>query len=126
MTRSAAELSRMSKEELDALPYGAIRLSPRGTVLSYNATEGRIAGRRPERVLGRNFFLDVAPCTDVQEFRGRFLEVARGEGSLLREFTFEFAFDPPLRVTITFLKDRSDDSVWVLVEPSPAAGNRER
>lgn len=120
MVSSAAELSRMTEEELDALPYGAIRLSPRGTILGYNATEGRIAGRKPERVLGRNFFLDVAPCTDVREFRGRFLEMVRGEGSLLQEFTFEFAFDPPITVAITFLKDRSDGSVWVLVEPLPA------
>ncbi|HEV2801090.1 MAG TPA: PAS domain-containing protein [Pyrinomonadaceae bacterium] len=114
---TAADLSAMTKDELDALPYGAIRLSAYGTILSYNATEGRLTGRTPERVLGRNFFLDVAPCTDVQEFHGRFRELVHGQGSLLYEFTFEFPFNPPARVSITFLRDRGDDSVWVLIEP---------
>jgi photoactive yellow protein len=113
---SSADLSRMTKEELDALPYGAIRLSSYGTILSYNATEGRLTGRVPERVLGRNFFLDVAPCTDVQEFHGRFRELVRGQSSLLHTFAFEFPFEPPVCVSITFLRDRGDESVWVLVE----------
>ena len=113
---TAADLSQMTKEELDALPFGAIRLSPYGTILSYNAAEGRLTGRRPERVLGRDFFRDVAPCTDVQEFRGRFIELAKGGSSIFHELSFEFALNPPVRVRITFLRDRGDDSVWVLVE----------
>jgi photoactive yellow protein len=115
---TAAGLSRMTEEELNALPYGAIRLSPYGTVLSYNATEGHLTGRVPARVLGRNFFLDVAPCTDVQEFRGRFIELAKDSGvSIFHEFSFEFPFEKPLRVKITLLRDRGDKSIWVLVEP---------
>jgi photoactive yellow protein len=119
---TAADLSRMTEGELDALPYGAIKLSPYGTVLGYNATEGRMTGRARERVLGRNFFLDVAPCTDVQEFRGRFVELAKeSEISIFQEFSFEFPFDPPLRVSITLLRDRGDLSIWVLVEPDARA-----
>ena len=118
---TAAQLAEMSRAELDALPYGAIRLSPFGTVLSYNATEARLAGRVPEQVLGRNFFRDVAPCTDVQEFHGQFTSLVRGGRSIFHEFSFDFPFDPPLRVHITFLRDRGDDSVWVLIEPSDEA-----
>jgi photoactive yellow protein len=119
---TAADLSRMTEEELDALPFGAIKLSPRGTVISYNATEGRLTGRTRERVLGRNFFIDVAPCTDVQEFRGRFVELAKeSEMSIFHEFSFEFPFVPPLTVKITLLRDRGDKSIWVLVEPDAGA-----
>lgn len=119
---TAADLSRMTEDELDALPFGAIKLSPRGTILGYNETEGRLTGRTRERVLGRNFFLDVAPCTDVQEFRGRFAELAgESEISIFHEFSFEFPFEPPLRVTITLLRDRGDRSIWVLVEPDSGA-----
>lgn len=119
---TAADLSRMTEEELNALPFGAIKLSPYGTVLSYNETEGRLTGRTPERVLGRNFFLDVAPCTDVQEFRGRFVELAKeSEISIFQEFSFEFPFQPPLTVKITLLRDRGDKSIWVLVEPEAGA-----
>lgn len=118
---AAAELSKMTHEQLDALPYGAIRLSPRGTIINYNATEGRLANRSPQRVLGKNFFRDVAPCTDVREFRGRFAELIEAGRSVFHEFDFDFTFDPPLRVRVTLLRDRGDDSVWVLVEPSAAA-----
>lgn len=107
----------MTRAQLDALPYGAIRLSARGTIISYNATEGRLAGRTPARVLGTNFFRDVAPCTDVREFRGRFEELVAAGRSVFHEFDFEFSFLPPLCVHITLLRDRGDDSVWVLVEP---------
>jgi photoactive yellow protein len=119
---TAADLSRLTKEELDALPFGAIRLSSYGTILSYNAMEGSLTGRLPERVLGRNFFRDVAPCTDVQEFHGRFSELVHAERSLLVEFTFEFAFNPSMRVLITFLRDQGDESVWVLVKYPTASG----
>lgn len=115
---TADDLSKMTKEELDALPYGAIKLSPHGTILSYNETEGCLTGRAPERVLGLNFFRDVAPCTDVKEFHGRFREMVGAAGSLLHEFNFEFCFNPPMHVRITILRDRGDESLWVLVEPT--------
>ena len=120
MKASATELSQMSREELDALPFGAVRLSAQGTIMSYNMAEGRLSGRTPERVLGRNFFRDVAPCTDVREFHGRFTELFKEPGSLLNEFSFVFAFDPPMRVNITLLRDRGDNSVWALIEHADA------
>jgi hypothetical protein len=43
-----------------------------GTILKYNATEGAITGRDPKAVLGRNFFRDVAPCTNRPAFKGVF------------------------------------------------------
>jgi photoactive yellow protein len=110
----------MTREQLDALPYGAIRLSPRGTIITYNATEGRLAGRSPQRVLGKNFFRDVAPCADVREFRGRFAELVATGRSMFYEFDFEFTFDPPARVRVTLLRGSGDDGVWVLVEPQAA------
>lgn len=119
---TAADLSAMTREELDDLPFGAIRLSPYGTVLSYNEAEGRMTGRDPARVLGRNFFTDIAPCTDVREFRGRFVELAQeSDKSMYHEFSFEFPFETPLRVRITLLRDRGDESIWVLVEPYETA-----
>lgn len=120
---TADELSKMSREDLDALPYGAIRLSPHGTILSYNATEAHLTGRQPERVLGRNFFREVAPCADVKEFHGRFVELNGAGGSIFQEFSFEFPFEPPLQVQITLLRDRSDGSVWALVDRSEGAAS---
>lgn len=45
-----------------------------------------------EAVLGRNFFTEVAPCTRVKEFEGRFRALAAGEGAGLVTFDFTFPF----------------------------------
>lgn len=75
-------LPRLSAEEADSLPYGLIQVDRAGTVVGYNRAEEAESGRRRDRVIGRNFFRDVAPCTAVREFEGRFREmVARGEAA---------------------------------------------
>ena len=50
--------------ELDTLPYGVIAMSLDGTVEAYNLAESKLAGLTPERVIGKNFFSSVAPCTN--------------------------------------------------------------
>ena len=84
-------VSRLSPEELDDLPYGLIVLDAEGRVLRYNDTEARLAGLPPERVIGRNFFAEIAPCTRVREFEGRFRELAR-DPTRVRVQSFDFAF----------------------------------
>ncbi|MEO1369682.1 MAG: PAS domain-containing protein, partial [Acidobacteriota bacterium] len=59
----------LSENELDGLPFGAIRLDADGAVVLYNAAESAISGRRKEDVIGRNFFTEVAPCTNVKSSR---------------------------------------------------------
>ena len=49
-------------EELDDTPFGIVGLDAAGIVVLFNAVESRLAGLRPERVLGRPFFDEVAPC----------------------------------------------------------------
>ena len=50
--------------ELDTAPYGVIAMSLDGTVEAYNLAESKLAGLTPERVIGKNFFSSVAPCTN--------------------------------------------------------------
>src|SRR5919199_3434370 len=76
---------------LDQLPYGIIVVDETGTILYYNAREEQIANRRREDVTGKNFFTEVAPCTQVQEFYGRFQETMRRTG-LVAHFHFHFPF----------------------------------
>lgn len=85
-------LGRMSPEQLDRLPFGVVTLDSNGRVIAYNDTESRLAGLPRESVLGRNFFGDVAPCTAVREFEGRFRDFAAGRTRMALE-TFEFVFN---------------------------------
>lgn len=87
------DLSNLSAADVDALPFGFIALSPDGTVRKYNRYEADLARKDPADVLGKNFFQEIAPCTQVQEFEGRFRDFAAGDGAEpTLSFDFEFAF----------------------------------
>lgn len=86
------DLSRMTAADIDALPFGFIGLSPDGTIRKYNRYEADLARTDPQAALGKNFFRDLAPCTQVQEFEGKFREFAAGTGEPTLTFDFVFAF----------------------------------
>ncbi len=85
-------LSQLTVADIDALPFGFIGLAPDGTIRKYNRYEADLARTDPKTVLGRNFFRDVAPCTQVKEFEGRFHEFAAGTGEPTMTFDFVFTF----------------------------------
>jgi len=105
----------LGTSDLDALPFGMIQLDRTGKILKFNRTEANLARINQERQLGRNFFDDVAPCTKVREFYGRFQEGLE-KRSLYETFGFVFKFDHGWRnVAITMMYSDKTDSVWVLV-----------
>ena len=65
-------LSWLSPQEIDSLAFGAIELDRTGRVLRFNATESQLTGRKPEDVIGRSFFHEIAPCCNKPAFRGVF------------------------------------------------------
>lgn len=108
-------IESMSEAQLDELPFGAIHLDKDGKVLSYNRTESQLTGRDPKRVIGRNFFTEVAPCTNVQSFAGRFREgVARKDLHAIFPYRFDFEM-APRDVSVTLFYSRQTDSAWVFV-----------
>jgi len=113
-----AEIERiqsLGESDLDRLPFGAIRLDREGKILSYNRTEAELSGRRKESVLGKSFFLEVAPCTNVQEFAGRFREgVARGSLHMVFPYVFDFQMEPR-NVWVTLFYSNETDTTWVFV-----------
>lgn len=87
------DLSRLSAAEIDSLPFGYIAMAPDGTIRKYNRYEADLARRDPQEVLGKNFFREVAPCTQVKEFEGRFQQFVNGEiAQATLAFDFEFTF----------------------------------
>lgn len=103
---------------LDLLPYGIIVVDEEGKILYYNAREEEIAKRRRGNVLGKNFFSEVAPCTQVQEFYGRFKETMLRAG-LVADFHFRFPFPGrPREVEITLTSFQKDGSNLCLISVS--------
>ena len=105
---------------LDALPFGMIQLDGQGKILRFNKTEAALARLNQERQLGKNFFEEVAPCTRVKEFYGRFTAgVAKKE--LYETFGFVFKFEHGWRnVAVTLMYSATTGTVWVLVSQAEA------
>lgn len=111
-------LEGLSREALDDLPYGVIQVDRTGRVLAYNQAEAELAGLEAATVVGKNFFTDVAPCTDVQAFAGR-LRAAFDKGGFQESFPFVFQFPAgPAFVTISFCRSETEDHAWILVDPA--------
>jgi len=111
----AQELGKLSAEELDDKPFGVIKLAKDGTILLYNARESQLTGRKASDVVGKNFFREVAPCTDVQEFAGAFRAGVEQE-DLYQTFPYLFDFQmQPRKVWVTLYWCGVTKSGWVLV-----------
>jgi photoactive yellow protein len=109
-------LSKMNAAELNELAFGAIELDGAGRILKYNAVEGAITGRDPKTVVGKNFFTEVAPCTNRPAFKGVF-DAGVKSGSL--NTLFEYVFDhqmKPTKVKIHMKRAISGSSFWIFVK----------
>lgn len=75
----------------DNLPVGLIVLDERGRVVIYNRMEAQLAGRERDRVIGREFFVDIAPCMNVKQLGGEFsAKIGRSALDLEVEMSFPF------------------------------------
>ena len=109
-------ISSLGKSDVNLLPFGVIVLDREGIVLQYNAAEATLSGYDAETVIGQNFWLEVAPCTKVQEFAGR-AEALQSKGIDARE-AFEFVFkfkDGAIMVEIVCLYDSRSQETTLLV-----------
>ncbi|HEV7372365.1 photoactive yellow protein [Arenibaculum sp.] len=109
-------MSKLSGKEIDGLAFGAIQLDAKGTILAYNQAEGAITGRDPKSVIGKNFFTEVAPCTNTARFRGAFDQgVAKGDLNTMFEYVFDHEMKPT-KVKVHMKKALIGDSFWVFVK----------
>ena len=85
--------SGLNVDELDTLPFGAVLVDEQGKVLFFNTEEERQSERKRADVLGKNFFTEVAPCTQVKEFYEQFTRAVRSAG-IIASFNFHFPVPP--------------------------------
>ncbi|MEM6796572.1 MAG: V4R domain-containing protein [Acidobacteriota bacterium] len=111
------QLVGLSSVEIDQLPFGYIALDKEGKILKYNRFEAELARLEKESVIGKNFFKNVAPCTQVREFEGRFRDFTAGESTettLSFDFVFKFRHGTQ-NVRIGFVRSPRADEVIVTV-----------
>lgn len=111
------QVQDLTEQELERLPFGAIQLDTTGRILRFNGFESQISGISKEQAVGKLFFTELAPCTNVKEFHGRFKKgVARKR--LQEKFRYHYSFKRnPLDVTITLFYSDLTQSIWVFVRP---------
>lgn len=110
------KIDSLSNQELDELPCGAIQLDAEGNILKFNDYESKLAQLNKDSVIGKNFFKDIAPCTDVQDFHGRFKEGVKKK-ELNTKFRYHFAFKQnPRNVLVNLFYSDITKTVWVFVQ----------
>ena len=88
----------MLADVIEHMPLGVILLDQEGRVALYNRAEEQLAGRTRERVLGLDFFNEVAPCLAVERLAGYFqANIGRRAINLQFDFSFALPFVPTPR-----------------------------
>lgn len=85
--RIPPELRTLPAADFDALPFGALVLDALGRVLRVNDPEAQRTERDPADFVGRDFFLEIAPCLEIQGHARRFRQGAT-RGSIEEVFAF--------------------------------------
>jgi photoactive yellow protein len=107
----AAALAAMSDLELDALDFGVVEMDHECRVLRYNAPESQLSGLPPERVIGRQFFREVAPCSNNAHVAQRF-EAATLDVTISYVLTLHMKAVP---VLLRLLKEPDGNRMYFLV-----------
>jgi photoactive yellow protein len=61
-----------ARNQLDTLSFGVIGFNDNSEVVVYNSFEAKSAALRQARVLGKNLFLEIAPCMNNAMVAHRF------------------------------------------------------
>ena len=108
-------IEAMGEKELDDLPVGVITLDLDGKIRRYNKMEAEMARLDQRSQIGKDFFVDVAPCTANPQFQGRFLALREQDSGVTNfDYTFKFSWGAQ-RVHITFVRKLGSDCIDVLV-----------
>jgi len=108
-----AHFKAMSTQALDELEFGVVRMRVDGEVVAYNLWESKMAGLSRDRVLGRNFFSDVAPCTNNYMVAERFMNEPELDAMLDYVFTLRMK---PTAVKLRLLRSATADHMYLLVK----------
>lgn len=112
----AEQLERLSEADIDALPFGVIRLDRSFKVLIFSKTEARLSGfgRQP---VGEYFF-DFAHKLGSENFRGR-IEQAMADGHVDLDIGWVGDFDNARRDLRIRVQSASDGGVWLCIDRDP-------
>ena len=111
-----AKLAAMSREQIDTLDFGVVKVDDTGVIQLYNKYEAELAGVTRAAAEGKNFFTQIAACTNNRLFFGRFKQgVAASSLDFTMPYTFTYKLKPT-NVHIHLYRDNASKTNWVLVK----------
>jgi len=108
-------LPNMSRADADAAAIGIVQVDDQGAIKLYNKWESEMADVPVPSAEGRNFFTQVAPCTNNRLFFGKFKDGV-AQGALDTEFNYTFSYKMrPTNVQIRLYRHAASRTNWVFV-----------
>lgn len=108
-------LGDANRPAADAQEHGVVQVDDAGIILLYNKYESDMAGIDPNFAQGRNFFTQVAPCSNNRLFFGRFKEGV-GKNALDARFKYTYTYKMrPTPVDVHMYRDAASATNWVFV-----------
>jgi photoactive yellow protein len=108
-------LPNISRVDADAASIGIVQVDDQGTIKLYNKWESEMADVPVPSAEGRNFFTQVAPCTNNRLFFGKFKDGV-AQGALDAEFNYTFSYKmKPTNVQIRLFRHAPSRTNWVFV-----------
>ncbi|MCU0825170.1 MAG: photoactive yellow protein [Leptospira sp.] len=110
------KILRKTPEELDLLDFGVISLDDKGIIKTFNEYEGKKAGVDAKSAIGKNFFTEIAPCTNNQIFYGAFKQgVDERKMDMIFPYTFTYKMKPT-PVKIHLYRGPARPTNWIFVK----------
>ncbi|MBK6605022.1 MAG: photoactive yellow protein [Leptospiraceae bacterium] len=109
-------LGHLSRDQADNANFGIVKVDDQGQILLYNKYESDLAGVPVASAEGKNFFTQVAICTNNRLFFGKFKDGVTS-GHLDSSFNYVFTYKmKPTNVMIQLYRDQATSTNWIFVK----------
>lgn len=109
-------LENASAREIDQYDFGVVKMDAEGRVKTYNKYESELASIPQEDAIGKNFFTQIAPCTNNFLVAAKYLEHPQKRDEVL-DYVFTYRISPT-PVQLRLLVDPESDNQYLLVKKS--------
>jgi photoactive yellow protein len=105
-------LESVPVDRIDDLAFGLIVMDRDGGVTGYNQAESKLSGLPVDEVAGRNFFVEVGPCTNNYLIAQRYQDSEELDEQLDYVFTYRMS---PAPVRLRLLARRGSGRQYLAV-----------
>lgn len=108
-------LGNFSRADADNCDFGVVKVDDSGRIQLYNRYESELAGVPVSTAEGKNFFTQIAPCTNNGLFFGQFKKgVTAGQLNMAIPYTFTYKMRPT-NVRVHLYRCPSSNTNWIFV-----------